>query len=75
MEIPRGELRKLAGSFDARPPDAFDSRRGISGLFSDEAVLFLDRGARRRVTIEAAKDFAGNPAVGPLRTVFVEDIK
>jgi hypothetical protein len=65
----------LDGSFSAGSSDALHGQRGLSGLFGDKPVLLFDHGARGSITVEPAKDFAWNAAVGPLRSVFVEHVK
>src|SRR5260370_31257044 len=54
---------------------AFHSNGRSPWPLRDEPVVFFDDRARRGVAIEAAKAFARNSAIGPLRTVFVNHVK
>jgi hypothetical protein len=65
----------FAGSFSAGSADTLDGRRGFAGSFSDNPILFFDRGARGCIPIKTTKHFTWNSAVRPLRTVFVEHIE
>src|SRR5207247_1606614 len=67
--------RGLVGFFAAGAVYAFHVN-GVNALpLRDEPVLLFDDGARRRIAIEAAKDFARHSAIGPLRTVVVNHVK
>ena len=68
-------LAFLSGRLGARPANALDRRDGRPRLLGDDPVLFLDRGARGLVPVEASEDFSGNPAIGPLRAVFIEHVE
>ena len=49
----------------------FTGTAGMPDFSANQPVLFFDDGARRDITIEAAKHCARHSAVRPLRTVFV----
>jgi hypothetical protein len=47
----------LAGSFSAGSADTLDGQGGVAGPFSDNPILFFDRGARGSIPIKATKGF------------------
>jgi hypothetical protein len=55
--------------------DAFDGQCGGAGLFGDEPVLILDRGAGGVIAVEAAEEFTWDSAIRPPRAVLIEDIE
>src|SRR5215217_4429231 len=65
----------VAASFSAGPANALYRHRRIPGFLGDQAILFLDRGARRLVAVEAAQQLGRNTAVGPLRAVFIDHVE
>src|SRR5258705_12169903 len=68
-------LAGFSGRLGAGAANALDRRDRSPRLLGDDPVLLFDRGARGLVPVEASKDFARNPAIGPLRAVLIEDVE
>ena len=65
----------LVGFLAARAVHAFYRQGRSTRALGDEPVLLFDDGARGRVAIQAAKDIARHPAIGALRTIFVNHVE
>ena len=67
--------QNLVGFLAPGAVQAFYRQGRSTRALSDEPVLLFDDGARGGVAIQAAKDIARHPAIGALRTIFVNHVK
>jgi hypothetical protein len=62
-------------SFAAGSANPFDRQGRIAGLFGDKPVLFFQDRERGSIKVDAAEHRTRDPAIGSLRTVFIEHVK
>lgn len=67
--------QNLVGFLAPGAVQAFYRQGRSTRALSDEPVLLFDDGARGGVAIQAAKDIARHPAIGALRTIFVNHVE
>src|SRR6478752_5313303 len=74
LRVPRRSQR-LSGLPVTRSVHALHRERRGARSLRDEPVLLFDDGARGSIAVEAAEDIARHPAIGALRTIFVNHVE